>query len=526
MGLAELAQRISAISNKSIASEATFELGDCSLQNANAIWSKYVNYRRAGYVKPFWTRRSPHKIKLFHMGSHIVKEYTGAREAVEKEVVILRQLHHENLVGYLFVADQGSKISIVMEWAGDSLREHRTVTQPKQYCEAVARHMVYQLTHALVYLHSKGIIHRDIKPDNIGVHVDHKVQLFDWGEAISLSAVNAASERELARSVGLAGTPLFMAPEALNYLTDRDRDPKGEHHLRSILTTKLDVWGLGTVLFFLLAGRDIFVNDSSWELDALADIASASCGVELPLGVTASHAARDFLRRCLERDPDERASAKELMQHPWLMGASSYNDMQAFHAAQARVNSYQSSVQRTALLSVLAESFSSEDDDNCSVVNQPISLAPAAAAAAAARAAAAMAAAQEADDPLAASLALASGINDLDLEQQQLQLPSQPQQLQQQQPMQQLEVPLALNRQGSQHQWQQQQHSRHRRSNSMGGSHKSLHAAEEVAAAAAAAKELQKRAGGEAVCEVRLKMSQSGASLPSAGSVPHMQTVC
>jgi serine/threonine protein kinase len=74
---------------------------------------------------------------------------------VEKEVVILRQLHHENLVGYLFVADQGSKISIVMEWAGDSLREHRTVTQPKQYCEAVARHMVYQLTHALVYLHSK-----------------------------------------------------------------------------------------------------------------------------------------------------------------------------------------------------------------------------------------------------------------------------------------------------------------------------------------------------------------------------------
>jgi hypothetical protein len=60
----------------------------------------------------------------------------------------------------------------------------------------------------------------------------------------------------------------------------------------------------------------------------------------------------------------------------------------------------------------------------------------------------------------------------------------------------------------------------------MGGSHKSLQAAEEVAAAAVAAKELQKRAGGEAVCEVRLKMSQSGASLPSAGSVPHMQTVC
>jgi hypothetical protein len=210
------------------------------------------------------------------------------------------------------------------------------------------------------------------------------------------------------------------------------------------------------------------------------------------------------------------------MQHPWLMGASSYNDMQAFHAAQARVNSYQSSVQRTALLSVLAESFSSEDDDNCSVVNQPISLAPAAAAAAAARAAAAMAAAQDAEDPLAASLALASGVTDLDLEQQQLHLPVHPQQLQPQL-MQQLGSHPSLSR--HQQQRQPSQH-RHRRSNSMGGSHKSLQGVEEAVAAAAAAKELQKRAGGEAVCEVRLKMSQSGASLPSAGSVPHMQTVC
>jgi serine/threonine protein kinase len=73
----------------------------------------------------------------------------------------------------------------------------------------------------VLLLFLQGIIHRDIKPDNIGVHVDHKVQLFDWGEAISLSQVNAASERELARQVGLAGTPLFMPPEALNYLTDR-----------------------------------------------------------------------------------------------------------------------------------------------------------------------------------------------------------------------------------------------------------------------------------------------------------------
>jgi serine/threonine protein kinase len=74
---------------------------------------------------------------------------------VEKELAILRQLHHPHLVSFMFIADQGSRISIIMDWAGENLREHRTVTQSQQYTEDVARYMMYQLTSALVYLHSK-----------------------------------------------------------------------------------------------------------------------------------------------------------------------------------------------------------------------------------------------------------------------------------------------------------------------------------------------------------------------------------
>jgi serine/threonine protein kinase len=55
----------------------------------------------------------------------------------------------------MFIADQGSRISIVMDWAGENLREHRTVTQSQKYTEDVARYMMYQLTSALVYMHSK-----------------------------------------------------------------------------------------------------------------------------------------------------------------------------------------------------------------------------------------------------------------------------------------------------------------------------------------------------------------------------------
>eukprot|EP00878_Enallax_costatus_P016281 GHUV01017078.1.p1 GENE.GHUV01017078.1~~GHUV01017078.1.p1 ORF type:complete len:485 (+),score=122.48 GHUV01017078.1:578-2032(+) len=419
---------------------------------------------------------------------------------VEREVAILRQLHHENLVGCLFVADQGNKLSIVMDWAGDSLRTHRTLTQPQQYNEAVARHMVYQLTHALVYLHQKGIIHRDIKPDNIGVHVDHRVQLFDWGEAITLDQIDRLTDKILSKQVGVAGTPLFMPPEVLNYLTDRDRDPQGAHHLRRIISTKLDVWGLGTVLFFLLAGRDIFINDSSWELENLADIANASCGVDLPLGVEASYAARDFLRRCLERDPLERASAKELMQHPWLMGASSLSDMEAFYAAQQRHDS--TTVHRTALLSVLAESFSSEGDEGDDQLSQPISLGPEAIAAATAAVGG-----FTANDALSASLALASGVSDVTLGQEQLQQGAQ-QLLQLQQGQQ--PAPLLLRQSTQELLELARSASHHKRVSSMGSKG---HLAAVDADSDDTAVQLQRRSSGEAVCEVRLRMTPSGSSL-------------
>jgi serine/threonine protein kinase len=91
--------------------------------------------------------------------------------------------------------------------------------------------------------------------------------------------------------------------------------------LRKIISPKLDIWGLGTVLYFLLADRDIFIHENGWELENLADVTSASYGVQLPPDIAASAGARDFLQRCLERNPDMRATAKELLLHPWLRGS-------------------------------------------------------------------------------------------------------------------------------------------------------------------------------------------------------------
>ncbi|GBF90090.1 hypothetical protein Rsub_02798 [Raphidocelis subcapitata] len=311
--------------------------GGSSASACTALWANFEEYRRAGLIKPFHVRRSPYRCRMYAMGGYIIKEYSGARQKVESEIRILQQLGHEGLISYELTADEGSRISIVMAWAGTPLREHR-LAHPDEYSEDTARHMAHQLASALAFLHARGIVHRDIKPDNLGVAADQRLRLFDWGEAVTLAEVADMGDRELSRRVGVAGTPAFMPPESLCHLTHRPSDDGGGNRgadedgvpgLRATLGPALDVWGLGTVVYFLLAGRDIIADGSDYELEELADIIDCSSGVGLPEGTAASYAARDFLARCLERCPGRRAAAGELLSHPWLRGAATRAEVEA-----------------------------------------------------------------------------------------------------------------------------------------------------------------------------------------------------
>jgi serine/threonine protein kinase len=243
----------------------------------------------------------------------------------------------------------------------------------------------------------QGIIHRDIKPDNIGVQPDLTVKLFDWGEALLVNELHSLTDRQLIKAARVAGTPLFMPPEVLLYLTRKGADSSSSsssasssrgsssssngsddtagssanasssrglqerQHTRTaaagcscwgglgsakllqqaaalheLASTKVDIWGLGTVVYFLLAGRDILQDDSGYDLEDMADIVSASGGIQLPKTAQASPAARDFLARALERDPAKRACAAELLQHPWLAGLASAAHLKPLLSLSAR----------------------------------------------------------------------------------------------------------------------------------------------------------------------------------------------
>lgn len=70
------------------------------------------------------------------------------------ELPVLQQLHHDGLVSYLFIVDEGVRLSVVMDWAGENLQDLAGMQQ-QPLGEDVARCVAYQLTDSLLYLHSK-----------------------------------------------------------------------------------------------------------------------------------------------------------------------------------------------------------------------------------------------------------------------------------------------------------------------------------------------------------------------------------
>jgi serine/threonine-protein kinase len=141
-----------------------------------------------------------------------------------------------------------------------------------------------QVVQAVRFSHSRGILHRDLKPDNVMIGAFGEVYLVDWGIAMSLH--DEESRLPLAKdSAEMAGTPCYMAPEMLG----------GEP-----LDARTDIYLLGAILFEILAGRPPHRTDS---LETLMEDIRKS---EPSLPESACPLLSDLCRRAMSRDPADR----------------------------------------------------------------------------------------------------------------------------------------------------------------------------------------------------------------------------
>ncbi|XP_049266927.1 cyclin-dependent kinase-like 4 [Rhipicephalus sanguineus] len=238
-----------------------------------------------------------------------------------REIRMLKQLKHPNLVNLIEVFRRKRKLHLVFEYCEhtvlDFLDKH-----PKGVPDALTKRMIFQTLQAINFCHSHNCIHRDVKPENILLTKDGIVKLCDFGFARTLSPGENYTD--------YVATRWYRAPELL--VGDTQYGPP------------VDVWAVGCVAAELMRGEalwpgksdvdqlylirrtlgeliprhlqifktnDFFAGVSIPDPDVVESLQSAIPAAVDTFGI-------DFLKKCLDKDPAKRWTCEQLLKHPYL----------------------------------------------------------------------------------------------------------------------------------------------------------------------------------------------------------------
>ncbi|XP_064557069.1 serine/threonine-protein kinase PAK 3-like [Zonotrichia leucophrys gambelii] len=216
------------------------------------------------------------------------------KELTFNEIMIMKRYRSPNVVNYLDSYLLGEELLLVIEYMdGGVLSDIVSQTcLSEDETAAISR----ECLQGLDFLHSNGVIHRDVKSDNILLRTDGSVKLADFGLATQLTP-------EQSRRCSLTGTPWWMAPEVV---TGQPYGPK------------VDIWSFGIVGIEMIEQEPPYLSESSGTATHLI----ATVGTpQLRQPKLLSALLRDFLSCCLQTDEERRWSAKELLQHPFVTSA-------------------------------------------------------------------------------------------------------------------------------------------------------------------------------------------------------------
>lgn len=216
-----------------------------------------------------------------------------SKRKVLREIYILKKIRHVNVIRLLEVFESPKQVLMVMEYAGGGDLLHY-VKQKKRLTEAEAKPIFKQIVYALAHIHSRNVLHRDIKLDNILLDNDGAVKICDFGVSKIIDKHKIINDQ--------CGTPAYIAPEIINNL-----GYKGFY---------VDHWSLGILLYAMLCGTVPFKAPNMKELHEL--IKEGEFEYPKELENTLSEEAKSMIGGLLKLAPRERLSIPEILQHPWL----------------------------------------------------------------------------------------------------------------------------------------------------------------------------------------------------------------
>ncbi|KAF9188163.1 hypothetical protein BGZ51_000808 [Haplosporangium sp. Z 767] len=223
-------------------------------------------------------------------------------EALFSEMEVLKDLDHENIVQYLGFAQNEETANIFLEYvSGGSIESCLKRSGP--FPEAVIRSFTRQILLGLEYIHSKKIVHRDIKAANVLVDEQGICKISDFG----ISKRNAQSQGGYDENVGsLQGSVFWMAPEMVT---------------SKAYGAKVDIWSFGCLVLEMFTGQQPWKGYAPQQ--ALFTIGSSSAHPPIPENI--SEDGQRFLARCFTTDANLRPTAAELLQDPFAVPPANFN---------------------------------------------------------------------------------------------------------------------------------------------------------------------------------------------------------
>ena len=208
------------------------------------------------------------------------------------EIEILRQISHPNIINIFEIFSDNKKYYIMSEFCeGGELLD--MIAKKSSFNEFDAARIIRQILQAVNYLHQNNFVHRDLKPENIMLMSNHiDLKLIDFGTAVELHPGE--------KLVKFIGTSYYIAPEVIS----RDYNEK------------CDIWSCGIILYILLCGYPPFNGQTN--KDIYNSIKYSKLLFVKEEWKDVSKNAISLIKQMLDKDPNNRISAEECLNHKWF----------------------------------------------------------------------------------------------------------------------------------------------------------------------------------------------------------------
>ncbi|KAF2186956.1 Pkinase-domain-containing protein [Zopfia rhizophila CBS 207.26] len=232
-----------------------------------------------------------------------------------KEISILQQLRDSKARPYVNIIEEArtvhNELWIISEYASGGsvhtlMKPTMTLQNPgldEKYIIPIAR----ELALGLKFIHEAGVLHRDLKCNNILINEDGTVQLCDFG-------VSGTLEPDIAKRSTIVGTPYWMAPE-LQKEWVKDADPNSRVRPKEVLYgSEVDIWAYGCTVFEMATGFPPFHKTVQWKLP--------ETGIPRLEGNRFSDNLKALVAYVLEANPEDRPTPDRILEHPFLANST------------------------------------------------------------------------------------------------------------------------------------------------------------------------------------------------------------